>query len=263
MALFGIGRKKAEKDSSEALDKLTKLNDKNNSKSDKPFSGKVGFTQPKGNEMAKEKESMSSNDVEEDLSWDDLLPGFEKKNNDNLSLPEDNSNPFFSLDQGADELDRLASEAGLNNSEQPASIPNVPEEEVEKSQENSNEAKEGKEEKEESAEKSDEESKEEQEEEEIIKQEPKQRNESYQSSFKTFIRANNVFMPQESYNDFYNSLKGITERLASLELDQQEVKDYDNELKTSGNAFVRYIRAISSIALQSEDIIRSGGDLNE
>jgi|GEM_PF-5297835 len=266
MALFGIGKKKAEKNSSEALDKLTKLNDKNNSKSDKSFSGKVGFTKPKENGMAKGKESMPSNDVEEDLSWDDLLPGFEKKNNDNLSLPEDNSNPFFSLDQGADELDRLASEAGLNNSEQPASIPNVPKEEVEKTlQENpkKNKTEGKKEEKEESAENSEEESKEEQEEEEIIKQEPKQRNESYQSSFKTFIRANNVFMPQESYNDFYNSLKGITERLASLELDQQEVKDYDNELKTSGNAFVRYIRAISSIALQSEDIIRSGGDLNE
>ncbi|MDK2907688.1 MAG: hypothetical protein PWQ87_146 [Candidatus Woesearchaeota archaeon] len=267
MALFGIGKKKAEKNSSEALDKLTKLNDKNNSKSDKSFSGKVGFTKPKENGMAKGKESMPSNNVEEDLNWDDLLPGFEeKKDNDNLSLPEDNSNPFFSLEKGADELDRLASEAGLNSSEQPASIPKVPKEEVEKTlQENpkKNKTEGKKEEKEESAENSEEESKEEQEEEEIIKQGPKQRKESYPSSFKTFIRANSVFLPQDGYNEFYNFLKKAKDELASLELDQQEVKDYDNELKKSGNAFVGYLRAISSTAMQSEDIIRSGGDLNE
>ncbi|MDI3474255.1 MAG: hypothetical protein PWR30_578, partial [Candidatus Woesearchaeota archaeon] len=226
MALFGIGKKKAEKkDSADALDKVVKLDEKMNAKSDKSFSGKVGFTKPKENPKAQNSVGKPSN-VEEDLNWDDLLPGFEEKNNDNLSLPEDNSNPFFSVEKGADELDRLASEAGLNISEQSASIPNAPKEEAEKLRKealNENK-KEEKEKEEESAEESKEESKEEQEEgEEIIKQKPKQRKEAY-TSYKTFIKANSVFLSQDNYNEFYNSFKEMAEGLASLELDQQEVK---------------------------------------
>jgi hypothetical protein len=224
MGLFGLGKKKDKEAKSE--DKLKK-----------------------DNSSASKSEEQS---FEQDLNWDESLPGFDKKEKQEMSLPKDDSN----------ELDSLASDAGL-------SLPDQKSEE--KPQENtqpqpneedtslpddfpedvfSNEEPKPKQEMKKPKPKS----------------QPKPMPETAsepRANIKIYIKNNSLFIPQEDYEEFYSTLNDVDSELDYMKKEQEEIKGYEDEIKDSGDDFAREIRAISSIAMDCEDMIRKGGDKNE
>jgi len=256
MGLFGLGKKK-DINPGESMD----------SKKDKEEKSKhPKFTLPKKSNKEEDESQMSNQEpsFEEDLKWDESLPGFDQKEKHDMSLPSDDSN----------ELDSLASDAGLN----------LPSQEYEKEKPKQ----EGSEMESQQADEdisfpsefpedvlSDETSKAQTPQVTRATQTPQpQKNKDAHKpkkivpetssqpspSFRIYVKNNNLFIPQEGYQEFYSILDDVEAELESINKKQDEVKNFEEEIKDSGNNFAREIRAISSIAMDSEDIIRKGGD---